>query len=190
MIDNTSQNIIFQEDKPAIWVTCLAAYNNGNLHGRWIDATQGIEKIREEIQDILKTSPAPFAEDWAIHDYQNFFGYGVDEYHDIEQLSDVAEMIWNSRMESSQKPMVVTELIYDFGIEGAEEMLSENFIGCFASREDFIYEYVENTGILSDVNETIKQYFDYESFLSDMENNGDIFMIEARWDEIYVFYNR
>jgi antirestriction protein len=27
--------------EPRIYVACLAAYNNGNLHGAWIDATQG-----------------------------------------------------------------------------------------------------------------------------------------------------
>jgi hypothetical protein len=27
------------EDRPRIYVACLAAYNNGCLHGRWIDAT-------------------------------------------------------------------------------------------------------------------------------------------------------
>lgn len=26
------------KDGPRIYVACLAAYNNGHLHGRWIDA--------------------------------------------------------------------------------------------------------------------------------------------------------
>ena len=29
-------------DTPRIYVACLAAYNNGRLHGRWIDATTRI----------------------------------------------------------------------------------------------------------------------------------------------------
>jgi len=28
-----------QSERPRIYVACLAAYNNGRLHGRWIDAT-------------------------------------------------------------------------------------------------------------------------------------------------------
>ncbi|WP_447531297.1 antirestriction protein ArdA, partial [Legionella pneumophila] len=27
-------------DTPQIYVACLAAYNNGIVHGEWIDATQ------------------------------------------------------------------------------------------------------------------------------------------------------
>lgn len=44
---------------PRIYVACLASYNSGDLHGAWIDATQDVEAIREEIHQILKTSPEP-----------------------------------------------------------------------------------------------------------------------------------
>ena len=33
-------------DTPRIYAACLAAYNNGHLHGRWIDATQDPETVR------------------------------------------------------------------------------------------------------------------------------------------------
>lgn len=50
-----------------IYVACLAAYNNGYLHGEWIDATQDVDSIystriqmRSAIpifsHDLLKTS--------------------------------------------------------------------------------------------------------------------------------------
>ena len=35
-------------DQPRIYVACLAAYNNGCLHGRWIDATTP-DEIRREV---------------------------------------------------------------------------------------------------------------------------------------------
>ena len=57
---------------PRIYVACLAAYNNGELHGAWIDADQDADAIREEIAVILTTSPEPNAEEWAIHDYEGF----------------------------------------------------------------------------------------------------------------------
>lgn len=40
-----------------IYVACLASYNNGILHGGWIDACQDADDIRYAIHDILKTSP-------------------------------------------------------------------------------------------------------------------------------------
>jgi len=37
----------------SIYVADLAAYNNGILHGVWIDATQDIDDIQEQINDML-----------------------------------------------------------------------------------------------------------------------------------------
>jgi Antirestriction protein (ArdA) len=34
-----NQTIVKEEYR--IYVACLAAYNNGYLHGKWIDATRG-----------------------------------------------------------------------------------------------------------------------------------------------------
>jgi len=58
-------------------------YNNGKLHGRWIDATQGESAIRDEIQEMLSESPEPNAEEWAIHDYEGFGQIRLSESEDI-----------------------------------------------------------------------------------------------------------
>ena len=50
-----------------IYVACLAAYNNGYLHGRWIDATLGESHIWDETRAMLAASPIEEAEEWAIH---------------------------------------------------------------------------------------------------------------------------
>ena len=50
-----------------IYVADLAAYNNGKLHGVWIDATQDLDGIQEQINQMLADSPEGFAEEYAIH---------------------------------------------------------------------------------------------------------------------------
>ena len=42
-------------DRPRIYVACLAAYNNGRLHGRWIDATTP-DEIWGEVRAMLAAS--------------------------------------------------------------------------------------------------------------------------------------
>ncbi len=37
------------ENAIRIYVACLAAYNNGILHGAWIDATQGEDGILRNV---------------------------------------------------------------------------------------------------------------------------------------------
>ena len=61
-------------DTPRIYVACLAAYNNGHLHGRWIDANQDPDAIQVEISAMLAASPIADAEEWAIHDYEGYEG--------------------------------------------------------------------------------------------------------------------
>lgn len=47
---------------PRIYVACLASYNNGTLHGKWIDAAQDADDIQTEIRAMLRESKYPNVE--------------------------------------------------------------------------------------------------------------------------------
>ncbi len=49
-----------------IYVADLAAYNNGKLHGVWINATDYLEDIQDQINNMLAESPEGFAEELHI----------------------------------------------------------------------------------------------------------------------------
>jgi len=51
---------------PAIYVACLASYNNAILHGRWIEVTDEYIVV-EQIKEMLADSPEEDAEEYAIH---------------------------------------------------------------------------------------------------------------------------
>ena len=44
---------------PRIYVACLASYNNGVLHGRWIDASADVADMWPEINAMLRESKFP-----------------------------------------------------------------------------------------------------------------------------------
>jgi len=44
---------------PRIYVACLASYNNGVLHGAWIDAVQDADALQAEVATMLRASPYP-----------------------------------------------------------------------------------------------------------------------------------
>ena len=74
-------------ETPSIYVACLSSYNEGVLHGCWIDATQGYDDIESKIRDMLSKSPCDgIAEEWAIHDYENFCGLEFSEYIGIDEI--------------------------------------------------------------------------------------------------------
>jgi antirestriction protein len=80
-------------DTPRIYVACLASYNAGILHGRWIDADTGADEIREEIEGMLAESPEYGAEEWAIHDYECFCGLSLGEYTPTETVAEYGRLI-------------------------------------------------------------------------------------------------
>ncbi len=82
-----------EDRRPRIYVASLGDYNAGRLHGRWIDADQDSETIREAIAAMLAESPEEAAEEWAIHAHDNFAGYSVSESADLEHVSAVAKRI-------------------------------------------------------------------------------------------------
>ncbi|MEM7579091.1 MAG: antirestriction protein ArdA [Cyanobacteria bacterium P01_A01_bin.80] len=77
---------------PKIYVACLSAYNNGYLHGLYIDATQEPDDILDDINWMLSWSPMAdieACEEWAIHDYECWEGIKLSEYEDIETVSEL-----------------------------------------------------------------------------------------------------
>ncbi|WP_339773327.1 antirestriction protein ArdA [uncultured Pseudosulfitobacter sp.] len=45
-----------------IYVACLASYNNGVLHGKWVDASSDVDEMQEEVDAILRASKFPNVE--------------------------------------------------------------------------------------------------------------------------------
>jgi Antirestriction protein (ArdA) len=80
---------------PQIWVGSLSDYNNGVLHGTWLDAARAPEEIQADIQAMLEASPLAAetgqpAEEWGIFDYQGFGSFRLHEHEDLEVVSRIA----------------------------------------------------------------------------------------------------
>jgi antirestriction protein len=156
-----------------IYVADLAAYNNGKLHGVWINATDDLDDIWNQVNQMLVESPEGFAEEYAIHDYEGFDGYALSEYEGLETVHKIACFI---------------EEYPDFGgdLEEAQTAAEENYCGCYKSLADFAEELTEDT---SQIPENLAYYIDYERMGRDMELSGDIFTIETGYEDIHIFWN-
>jgi antirestriction protein len=163
-----------------IYVACLAAYNNGKLHGVWIDALEDLDDIQDKINAMLKSSPEEDAEEYAIHDYEGFGGYGLSEYEGIRTVHEIACFI-------DDYPAIGGELLNNFGgdLDDAKKAAEENYSGCYKALSDYAEELTDNT---ADVPENLAYYIDYERMGRDMEMSGDIYTIETAHDEVHVFW--
>jgi hypothetical protein len=69
---------------------------SGSTKLQWIDADQDADAIHNEIRSMLARSRESVAEEWAIHDYEGFFGLHLHEYESIERVADIANFIPNT----------------------------------------------------------------------------------------------
>lgn len=174
-----------------IYVACLAAYNSGTLHGRWIDASSDVDDMQADIDAMLAASPVVGAEEYAIHDSEM-----PCDIHEYTSLADIAGIM-----------ATVERIEDDHGSEGVEafgawldmmnidhvdlednsetfDQFADAYHGKWANEEEYISDYIESTGMLDNVPESIAMYFDYSAFTRDMfiqdmtavETNGGIFV--------------
>lgn len=194
---------------PRIYVRCLAAYNNGLLHGDWIDADQNEDDIYEGIRAILRSSPeaqqkctecdyegecndqsecpecgADWAvpEEWAIHDNEDFGGFTISEHEDIKTVSEIGLAISEMEDEEAEAFCTWADNSGDLDVDAFREV----YCGCHKSVAEYAEQYMEDCGGLSEVPENLRNYFDFELFARDMELGGDIWASEGEFG-VHIF---
>ncbi len=162
---------------PKIYVACLASYNNGILHGQWIEVNKDAEAIHDEIQDMLGSSPVCGAEEWAIHDYEGFEGLQLSEYEDIATVAEIAGFI----NELGQAWALYAQYV---GVEFAtKESFEEAYQGEWDSEQEFAEDLASET---LEIPEHLQFYIDYEKFSRDLFIN-DYFSANGDGHKVYVF---
>ncbi len=170
-------------DNPSIYAADLAAYNNGILHGAWIDATRDLEDMQKALQEMLKASPmGQRAEEWAIHDYASFHSLRISEHQGLEHVRELALFV-------EEHGRLGTGVLENFGydVEQAKEALEESYAGQYVYLSDFAEQLTEDT---TEVPEALQYYIDYEAMGRDMELGGDIFTVKTEHLVVHVFWNR
>ena len=175
----------FENDTPRIYVASLADYNAGRLHGKWIDCDQDVEDIRQEIKNMLAQSKEPIAEEWAIHDYENFRSLRLGEYEDLEKVVEAAKLIVEYREYFS---LIVEHCGGLRCLAEAKRYMEEEAGGEWDSLAHWAEIFLEDTGQLRGVPENLRSYIDFERYGKDAELSGDIFTIDFD-GKLHVFWN-
>ena len=171
-----------QAERPRIYAACLAAYNSGCLHGRWIDATTP-DEIRDEVRAMLAASPEPNAEDWAIHDYEGFEGANLSEYTSFETVCELADFI-------EENGELGGKVLSHFGDDLAEARAAfEDYAGEYRSSADFAEQLHEGEfSERTEISESLRYYIDWQALARDMALNGEIMVFQTGFDEVHVFW--
>lgn len=161
------------ETVPAVWVGCLAAYNEGDLYGEWVNVPDSVEELREEISRILKGSPANQpgypCEEWALMDNEGFGPFEVGEYEDLESVVKYAEVITRCHEDAF---LFWDSSGCDFNKMDADEIVEafyNSYRGHWDRPEYFAMEDMENCHEIPD---WITGYIDYEAYWRDLTYDG------------------
>ena len=166
-------------DPIRIYVACLAAYNNGHLHGRWIEVSDE-GAIWQAVQDMLAASPIEeMAEEWAIHDYEGFEGAEVSEYSSFASVVELADYI---REHGALGAQVLN--YYGGNIEDAKARFEE-YAGEYDSLADYAEELTEQSG--ETIPERLAPYIDYKAMAHDYEQSGDFLTFEVS-GSVHIFW--
>lgn len=171
--------------QPRIYVASLADYNAGRLLGRWIEAAQPAEEIHQAIQAMLSESREIVAEEWAIHDYDNFGGLRLSEFEDIERVALVARGI------VEHGPVFAGLVSHLGGTQSADEAqryMEEGYRGAFERLADYAQEMIEDcySDAIKALPDFIRYRIDFDGIADDLEMGGDIFTVECG-GQVHVF---
>ena len=172
-------------DRPRIYVASLADYNAGRLHGVWLDALDH-DEVQAGVEKMLKASREPGAEEFAIHDFEGFGSYRIHEYESLALVCAIGAAVVEHGILFAEYLAHVGDPKHEGDVAHALETFQE-YQGEFRVPRDWAEQFLEDTGSLKDVPESLRNYIEFEKWADDAELNGDAFTIEDP-GAVHVFW--
>ncbi len=174
---------------PKVWIASLSDYNNGDLHGAWVDADQEPDFIWEGVNEVLRTSRQPGAEEWAIFDYEGFGPLRLSEYETVERISRLGLGIAKHGVPFAAFAGYLgdsdTELLDQF---------EDYFIGHWETTEAYIDDFLEDMGIDKILDDAVPEAFrdyvrlDTEALVRDLESGGMLLSLDDSEGGVFLFH--
>ncbi len=162
-----------------VYITDLEAYNNGYLVGSWYELPMSQEELAQAIQTELQKGQQVCKhththEEYFISDFECDY-LKIDEYDDLEALNETAEKMESLQEQEKTAVKLMLENYVADSIDEAIENLDNMICTGESKMEDIAYNYIEESGALQNLPESLQGYFDYEALGRDMEIEGNYF---------------
>ena len=168
-------------DQPAVYVGTYEKYNNGDLTGAWLDVSQYSDRVA-----FYQACAALHAdEDDPELMFQDFQGFPTSYY--AESWLDVNLWEWLD-LDDDEKEMV--EAYHDnIDRDASIECIKDAFCGTWDSAERWAENWLNDSGLLSEVPEVLQHYIDFEAYARDARMGGDYIFVEMGCRSVLVFSN-
>lgn len=153
-----------------IYLSNLGKYNEGDLVGEWV--TLPIEKKElEEVKERIGINEQ--YEEFFVSDYESDIdGLEIGEYDNIEQLNRLVKTL--NDLNEYDREIAEALLSEGYSIDDIFEIGLENmciYDDC-KDMKDVARAYCEETSLLDNVPEDLKDYFNFEAYGRDMATKG------------------
>tara|TARA_B100002019_G_scaffold262652_1_gene250191 strand:+ start:138 stop:644 length:507 start_codon:yes stop_codon:yes gene_type:complete len=145
-----------------IYVASLEAYNSGRMVGDWVTPSdyEDYDKFRWAIMDATKN-----ADEVAVHDYD---GINIsNEYPDFEDLYEFCQALENADEHMREPIIAYAENAYEDLNPDIVTKAEDYYVGTFSSFQEYADEWADEQ--LRNIDDFLKNYFDYESHARDLE---------------------
>lgn len=151
---------------PAFFLTDLAAYNSGQLAGKWVYLNE-LSSL-EELQEVVsKFQEQRGIEEWFCSD-TNFLP-------DLGECPNLEKMWFVHSQYEEHGQDLVNAFLDCYGLDDlTENVIAEHFQGEFESLEEYAENLFEEMGVLKGVPEIVSRHIDFESVSRDLQYGGDI----------------
>ena len=172
---------------PRVWIGSLADYNNGTLHGDWVDAAVDDGGLIAAAQRIVESSEEPGAEEYAIFDYDDFGDFKVDQYEQLSLVAKVARGI-----QEHGDAFAAWAQLHDADHDMLDAF-DDDYLGEYDSPEDWAREIANASNIEQRIEETfgsdLASYirFDAARFAQDAWLGGDIYVMHKDDGGCWIF---
>ena len=181
-------------EPPRVWVGSWLDYNNGVLHGEWLEADREADELWDDIAAMLAASPTArstgeVAEDWGIFDYENFGPLKVGEQETVAWVTAVARGIGEHGPAFGAWADVVED----------EELLggfADAYLGEYESIEAYAEQLVDDLGYERALDEALPEHvrryveINVAGLAQDLWLSGDVHVYQQEGGGVWLFDGR
>lgn len=164
-----------------VYLTDLAAYNNGYFVGEWIELPINVDVLERHIIDVLNKGGSISGdgkhEEYFITDYEweEKTMFEIDEYDNIYRLNEQVGLLDEFEDIELKKIKVLIENGLVDNIEEAIENLENVIVYENTTMTDIAEKYVEEIVDLAALPPLISSHIDYKAIGRDIEIEGSFF---------------
>lgn len=164
--------------KPQIYVACLSSYNEGRLHGKWIDCSADVDDMYSDIESMLAESKSPFAEEWEIHDTDGVFSSHFVLDNGLDGIAEVMKAF------ADHDPNAIYAYISFFS-EWDLKHFEEAYSTCTENVKEYAVDlFWELSAFNSTVQDELGSYINEDKVLREFEIENTV----VKWGEFYYIF--